>query len=240
MDHSSSSDEPQLASRRRALKASLLLGASATAGLTPSALAKGKVTPAQTEGPFYPDLDNDLTFVASREKRAKGDFIYVHGVVRDTAGKPIAAALVDIWQTDHLGIYDHAGDPNQKKKDKNFQNYGRFVTAEDGRYCFKTIKPRHYGDERFMRTPHIHYKVARRGYDEVTTQLYFSDEKKMNADDTLYNKLSKEDQALCTSDRVPIEKTAPDVQGRMKKAFSEKEWPQDITVCEFDIVMGAV
>ncbi len=226
-------------SRRQALKATVLLGASA--GLAQQVVGKSEpVTPAQTEGPFYPDLDNDLTFVASREKRAKGEHLYVHGVVQDTEGKPIANALVDIWQTDHQGIYDHAGDPNQNKKDKNFQSFGRFVTGEDGRYCFKTIKPRHYGDENFQRTPHIHYKIARRGYHEVTTQLYFADEAKLNAKDGLYKRLSKDEQQLVTVARGPIEKASPAVQGTLKKVFKEDSWPEAITVCRFDVVMGAV
>lgn len=205
------------------------------------AMGKSAPTPEQTEGPFYPDLDNDLTFVASREKRAKGGFLYVHGVVRDTEGKPIANALVDIWQTDHKGIYDHAGDENQKKKDKNFQSYGRYVTGPDGSYCFKSIKPRKYGDETFMRTPHIHYKVARRGYHELTTQLYFADETEMNAKDGLYKRLTPEGQKQVTIEFTPIKKADASVQETMKKAFKEEDgFPKKITVGQFDLVMKAV
>lgn len=224
-------------SRRNALKATFLLGT--TAGMAGTALGKSEPTPAQTEGPFYPDLDNDLTFVSSRKERAKGDHLYVHGVVRDTEGKPIANALVDIWQTDHQGIYDHAGDPSQKDKDKNFQCYGRFVTGEDGSYHFKSIKPRHYGDEKFQRTPHIHYKVVRRGYHELTTQLYFADEE-LNAKDTLYNKLSKDDQKLVTVDFQPIGKAPENLQMKLKKAFQEEAFPEGITVGQLDLAMMPV
>lgn len=224
-------------SRRHALKATLLLGSAA--GITGTALGKSEPTPAQTEGPFYPDLDNDLTFVASRKERAKGEHLYVHGVVRDTEGKPIANALVDIWQTDHQGIYDHAGDPSQKDKDKNFQCYGRFVTGEDGSYHFKSIKPRHYGDETFQRTPHIHYKVARRGYHELTTQLYFAGEK-LNAKDTLYNKLSKDDQKLVTVDFQAVDKAPENLRKKLKKAFKEEAFPDGITVGQLDLTMKPV
>ena len=224
-------------SRRQALRASLLLGTSA--GLAGSALGKSEPTPSQTEGPFYPDLDNDLTFVSSRKERAKGNHLYVHGSVRDTEGKPIPNALVDIWQTDHKGIYDHAGDPKQKDKDKNFQCYGRCVTGEDGTYHFKSIKPRHYGDEKFQRTPHIHYKVTRRGYHELTTQLYFAGEK-LNAKDGLYKKLSTDDQKLVTVDFQPIALTDKSVQSKLKDTFSESEWPEGITVGQLDLVMKPV
>ena len=226
-----------ISARRPLVRATLLLGTSA--GLAGTAVGKSDPTPAQTEGPFYPDLDNDLTFVSSRKKRAKGSHLYVHGTVRDTEGKPIANALIDIWQTDHKGIYDHAGDPNQKKKDKNFQSYGRFVTGKDGTYLFKSIKPRHYGDENFQRTPHIHYKVARRGYHELTTQLYFAGEK-LNAKDPLYNKLSAEDQKLVTVVFQPVAQADQQLQSKLKEAFSESEWPKGITVGQFDLVMKPV
>ncbi len=204
-------------------------------------MGKAAPTPEQTEGPFYPDLNNDLTFVASRDARAQGDFLYVHGVVQDTEGKPIGNALVDIWQTDNQGIYDHAGDPNQKKKDQDFQSYGRFVTDADGRYFFKTIKPRKYGDERFMRTPHIHYKVARRGYHELTTQLYFSDETEMNAKDGIYSRLSEEERKQVTVAFVSVLEAKPPLQGELMERFQEKEsFPKDIRVGEFSLVMRAV
>lgn len=232
MSHSSSLPS----SRRHALKATVLLGA----GLTSRGFAQADPTPEQTEGPFYPDLDNDLTFVASRTKRAEGKFLYVHGVVCDTEGKPVSNALVDIWQTDHQGIYDHAGDPNQKKKDVNFQSYGRFVTGEDGRYCFKTIKPRHYGDENFMRTPHIHYKVARRGYHELTTQLYFADEPEMNAKDGIYKQLSKEEQKQVTIAFDAMEKAPGPVREILAAAFEDSPWPEGITQGSFDLVMRPV
>ena len=116
---------------------------------------------------------------------------------------------------------------------------GRCVTGEDGTYQFKSIKPRHYGDETFQRTPHIHYKVARRGYHELTTQLYFAGEK-LNAEDTLYNKLSVEDQKLVTVDFQPIAQAGKSIQALLKKTFDESEWPKGITVGRFDLVMKPV
>ena len=228
---------PSSHSRRDALKASVLLGAST--GLAASAFGKSSPTPQQTEGPFYPDLDNDLTFVSSRKERAQGDYIYVHGIVTDPDGTPIPNALVDIWQTDHQGIYDHAGDPNQKNKDKNFQSYGRFVTGEDGHYHFKSIKPRHYGDEKFLRTPHIHYKVARRGFHELTTQLYFDGEK-LNAQDGIYNKLSADEQKLVTITFTKIDKDDKNAQALLKKAFGDDAWQNGMKEGSFDLVLQPV
>ena len=50
---------------------------------TGEAQAAKSVTPAQTEGPFYPDMDNDLTRVQGAKKKPAGKFIYVHGTVYD-------------------------------------------------------------------------------------------------------------------------------------------------------------
>ena len=66
------------------------------------------------------------------EGNARRVLIYSHdsfGLGHLRRCRAIANALVDIWQTDHQGIYDHAGDANQKKKDENFQSFGRFVTG---------------------------------------------------------------------------------------------------------------
>ena len=69
--------------RREALAGSFLLAGSA---VVPGSEAAKPVTPAQTEGPFYPDMDNNLTRVQGANKKPKGDSIYVHGKVFDKEG----------------------------------------------------------------------------------------------------------------------------------------------------------
>ncbi len=222
------------ASRRDALK-TLSVGA-ASAILTTGATQAAQPTPSQTEGPFYPDIDNDLTFVKSREDRAKGDYIYVYGLVKDTDGNPVKGSLVEIWQTDHQGIYDHAGDENHAQKDKNFQSFGRCVTNEKGHYIFKTIRPRYYSAGKGFRTPHIHYKVWRRGYHELTTQMYFTGEEK-NAEDSLYKKLSKEEQAQVTVPFKMPENLHEAVKARLQSDFSDTEPVPGSKLGRFDLVL---
>jgi protocatechuate 3,4-dioxygenase beta subunit len=224
--------------RRELLKLSLTAGA--TAPMLLGAAVHGAVpTPSQTEGPFYPDIDNDLTFVRRRDQRAMGDVLYVHGVVMDADGKPVSRALVEIWQTDHEGIYDHAGDTRHKDKDPNFQSFGRCVTDDQGRYYFKTIRPRWYGDERFLRTPHIHYKVWRRGYHELTTQLYFKGEER-NKDDGLYNELTSDEQMLVTVDFHQVDSMSTDLAAAIKQEFDDAQPVADARVGQFDLVLRTV
>jgi protocatechuate 3,4-dioxygenase beta subunit len=130
-------------------------------------------TPAQTEGPFYPDklpldTDNDLLVVNNGITPAVGEVTWVSGRILDARGEPVRNALVEIWQCDNGGAYLHSRTGNADKKDKNFQGFGRFLTGSTGEYVFRTIKPVPYPG----RTPHIHYKIKRGGKDLLTTQCY--------------------------------------------------------------------
>jgi len=154
-------------------------------------------TPRQTGGPFYPtkrgEADPDLTQVQDRGGRAAGEVISVRGRVLDQEEKPIADAVVEIWQANSYGRYDHERDAgNPRQLDPNFQGWAEILTNERGEYGFKTIKPGSYpvdGRGGWTRPPHIHFKVSRRGYHEITTQMYFADEP-LNERDGIRNALS--------------------------------------------------
>jgi protocatechuate 3,4-dioxygenase, beta subunit len=130
-------------------------------------------TPAQTEGPFFPDklpldTDNDLLVINDKLTPAVGEITHVTGKVLDAKGNPLKNAVVEIWQCDANGAYLHSESDNAAKRDGNFQGFGRFLTGSTGEYYFRTIKPVPYP----QRTPHIHYKVLKGGKDLLTTQLY--------------------------------------------------------------------
>ncbi len=141
---------------------------------TPGLFAEELVrTPAQTEGPFYPDhlpldTDNDLLVINNGITPAVGEVTFLSGRVLDGRGDPVRNAVVEIWQCDSGGAYLHTGTGNKDKRDKNFQGFGRFLTGSTGEYLFRTIKPVAYPG----RTPHIHMKVKRGGKDLLTTQCY--------------------------------------------------------------------
>src|SRR3954467_4385876 len=90
-------------------------------------------TPAQTEGPFYPDklpldTDNDLIVINDGLTPAVGEITYLSGKILDSRGNPVRNAAVEIWQCDNGGAYLHSRTGNAESKDKNFQGFGRFVT----------------------------------------------------------------------------------------------------------------
>jgi protocatechuate 3,4-dioxygenase beta subunit len=140
----------------------------------PGAFAEELVrTPAQTEGPFYPDklpldTDNDLLVINDGITPAVGEVSWVSGRVLDARGEPIRNALVEIWQCDHNGAYIHSKTGNREKQDKHFQGFGRFITGSSGEYLFRTIKPVPYPG----RAPHIHYAIKMKGRKELITQCY--------------------------------------------------------------------
>jgi protocatechuate 3,4-dioxygenase beta subunit len=175
-------------SRRAFLTGSFALGAGAVTA--PGLLAEELIrTPAQTEGPFYPnklplDTDNDLLIVNDSFTPGVGEITHLGGRILDSRGNPLRNALVEIWQVDGHGAYIHTGDPNRKKHDSNFQGFGRFLTGSTGEYYFRTIKPIAYPG----RTPHIHFKIKKADKELLTTQCYVKGER-LNERDGIYREL---------------------------------------------------
>lgn len=183
--------------RRNLLKTSLLSGA---ALLTLPKLANAnsacsaKKTPPQVKGPFYPvvdqvDTDADLIQVQGAHDIAKGFIVLIEGTVTNQHCQPVAGVLVEIWQACETGRYNHPVDPNPAELDPNFQYWGKALTDKNGFYRFRTIIPGAYpADSNWMRPPHIHFKVAKLGYTELITQMYFAGES-LNAQDKILMQL---------------------------------------------------
>src|SRR5437773_4142188 len=111
----------------------------------PGVFAELVRTPRQTEGPFYPDhlpldTDNDLITVNDSLTPAVGEITHLSGRILDLKGNPVRNALVEIWQVDGKGVYLHTGDSGRRKRDANFQGFGRFLTSSSGEYYFRTVK----------------------------------------------------------------------------------------------------
>ena len=210
-------------SNRRVFLGALTLGTAAftTRGLFADDLTR---TPAQTEGPFYPnklplDTDNDLILVNDGLTPAVGEITHLTGRILDSKGDPIKNAVVEIWQCDAKGVYLHTADSDGKKdqQDKNFQGFGRFLTDSKGEYYFRTIKPVAYPG----RSPHIHYKIRHKGKDLLTTQCYVKGEKANNRDGVYRGIRDPKARESVTIDFAPI-----------------KESRADELAARFDVVLG--
>jgi protocatechuate 3,4-dioxygenase, beta subunit len=193
-----------VAERRRVLQAAAAAAFIATPALHLRALAQTpsrRLTPAQTEGPFYPvalPADSDADLLANGALRyAKGQPAWVEGTLADTDGRPVRGAVVEIWQCDEQGHYHHPGDGD--RADRAFQGFGNVAVDGEGRYRFRTIRPVAYGG----RAPHIHVKVKLDRRDLLTTQLYAQGDAG-NARDFLWQRLrNDEDRAALTVAFVP-------------------------------------
>lgn len=152
------------------------------------AVAEWLETPMQMAGPFYPvtlplDRDNDLTTVAGRSERAKGDIIDVAGRVLGTDGAPASGVKVEIWQVDAFGRYGHPDDDQPQARDPGFQGYGHAITDAAGGYRFRTVRPVAYPG----RAPHIHFGIGpQSGASFFFTQMYIEGAPE-NAKDFLLN-----------------------------------------------------
>jgi protocatechuate 3,4-dioxygenase beta subunit len=180
---------------RPAMQRRILLAAPAL--LVLPAAAQLPPTPAQIEGPYYPeaipaDADADLRSVAGQPRAARGQPLLLEGTVRGRDGAPLAGARVQIWQADENGIYLHPGQPRLSERDQGFQGFGATVSDNAGRYAFRTIRPGLYPG----RTRHIHVRATSPdGRRELTTQAYFPDSPQ-NGRDILLRMLSAENRAL--------------------------------------------
>ncbi|MDY0747395.1 protocatechuate 3,4-dioxygenase subunit alpha [Paucibacter sp. R3-3] len=134
------------------------------------------------ESNFGPVLVNDQT---------QGERIRIEGRVFDGIGTVLKDVLIEIWQANAEGKYDHPGDLQAGKAiDPNFRGWGRGCTDfETGVYHFETIKPGPVAGRngRFM-APHINVWIVARGINlGLNTRIYFSDEAEANRKDAVLN-----------------------------------------------------
>ncbi len=181
------------------------LAGMAAAGTPIVSMAALLATPPGPTGPFYPDElpadgDNDLTRVQGRAGIARGEITELSGRLLDLNGRPIAGGRIEIWQCDANGRYHHPRDGG-RALDPDFQGFGHTVTAADGGYRFRTIKPVPYPG----RTPHIHMAVFAPGQGPFVTQLYVRGEPR-NADDFLFQRIPSDRRPAATTQFAPSQR----------------------------------
>lgn len=117
----------------------------------------------------------------------KGERIAIEGTVFDGAGAPVRDVLIEIWQANAEGKYQHPGDRQPGKAvDPSFRGWGRGCSDFDsGLLRFETIKPGAVmGRNGRPMAPHISLWIVARGINlGLHTRLYFSDEAQANAHD---------------------------------------------------------
>jgi catechol 1,2-dioxygenase len=157
-------------------------------------------TTANLMGPFWrldsPRTRNGESIVRSATPgepigEPTGEPIFVDAWVRDTRGRPVAGAEVDVWHASNEGFYE-SQDPGQA--DMNLR--GKLTTDDAGHIAFRSIKPRGYpipvngpvGDllraqgRHNLRPAHIHFMIYKAGYKTQFSQVYSSDDPFLESD----------------------------------------------------------
>ncbi len=157
-------------------------------------------TPSQTVGPYLgialPWADGPEVVAAGTD----GAFV-LRGELRDGAGDPVPDGLVEIWQADPDGRFDHPDDPRGAVPRPGFRGFGRSATDADGRYWFHTVKPGPLpAGDGGSEAPHLTVSVFARGLvQRLVTRVYFPDEAAANAADPVLLTLPAAERALLTA-----------------------------------------
>ena len=149
-------------------------------------------TTANLLGPFWrldsPRTENGGSIVRSP---TPGPELFVNAYVKDSDGKPVAGAEVDVWQSSTEGLYE-----NQDAGQADMNLRGKFLTDADGKISFRSIKPAGYpipiagpvGDllraqgRHNMRPAHVHFLIYKPGFKTHISQVYLPDDPHIETD----------------------------------------------------------
>lgn len=185
-------------------------------------------------GPFYVHDAPELPLGSNICLDRKGEDMVISGVIRDTAGKPIPSAKLDVWQTNDDGFYD----VQQKGLQPDFNLRGVFRTDDAGRYWFRAVKPRFYPipddgpvgqllgklGRHPYRPAHLHFIISAEGYEPLTTHIFDPDDRYIDSDAVFGVKKS----LLATFDKIEDPERARQLE------FSSPFWETT-----FDFVLAA-
>ncbi len=143
-------------------------------------------------GPFHVEGAPELPMGANICLDAKGEDMVVSGRILDTEGKPVAGAVIDVWQANDEGFYD----VQQKGIQPDFNLRGVFRTGPDGRYWFRAVKPKFYPipddgpvgkllgqlGRHPYRPAHLHYIIKADGFETLTTHIFDPDDRYIGTD----------------------------------------------------------
>ncbi len=144
-------------------------------------------TPSQTIGPFFKSSLIRSGAASLARPGTRGERMVIFGHVLDGDGAPVDDAMVEIWQANADGRYDHPEDLQEKLVDPHFHGFGRAATDQHGCFRFDTIKPgRLPGVGDVLQAPHINVSVFARGLlKRLATRIYFPGEPSNSTDAVL-------------------------------------------------------
>lgn len=158
-------------------------------------------TASQTAGPYvhiglapqaagFNIFEKNFSHVLTNS-HTQGERIIVEGRVFDGSGTAVRDVLLEVWQANAAGRYNHPADQQTNKDlDEDFRGWGRTCSDFDsGVWRFDTIKPGAViGRDGRMMAPHLNLWIVARGINiGLNTRMYFSDEQAANENDPVLN-----------------------------------------------------
>ncbi|MCO4838067.1 MAG: hydroxyquinol 1,2-dioxygenase [Oceanospirillaceae bacterium] len=153
--------------------------------------SRDDATSSSVLGPFHVSGAPALAVGGDMKRHFGGPVLLAEGVIRDTHGKPIPGAQIDIWQTAPNGLY-----ASQDEAQDTFSFHGLMSVADDGYYAFTTVKPVEYTvpsdgpvggilracGRHPWRPSHLHYIVTAPGYQSLVTEIFPADDPYLDQD----------------------------------------------------------
>jgi len=150
----------------------------------------GNATESTVLGPFFVAGAPELPLGANITKPSTpGEPCVVNCTLKDMKGKPVAGALIDVWEAGGDGFYDV-----QKPEGTNLR--ARFRSDVLGRFYFRCVKPVSYPvphdgpvgkmlvatGRHPMRPGHLHFMIEAPGCDKLVTHLFVKGDKYLDSD----------------------------------------------------------
>jgi protocatechuate 3,4-dioxygenase beta subunit len=156
----------------------------------------------------------DANLTHQHEGEPLGERIVVSGRLLDENSKPVANALIELWQCNAAGRYRHVVDDHNAPLDPNFTGWGRVLTDAQGNYRFVTIKPGAYpwrNHYNAWRPAHLHFSIFGIGLvQRLVTQMYFPGDPLL-AYDPMYNSIPDDTARSRLISQFDWERTIPDI-----------------------------
>ena len=149
-------------------------------------------TPRTIEGPLYvagaPLSQHEARLDDGQDN---GTVLFMQGRVLDTAGEPLAGAIVDVWHANTGGTYSYF-DASQSA----FNLRRRIETDAEGHFRFRSIVPSGYGcppdgptqhlldqlGRHGQRPAHIHFFISASNHRHLTTQINLAGDQYLHDD----------------------------------------------------------
>jgi hydroxyquinol 1,2-dioxygenase len=152
--------------------------------------ASGDATEATVLGPFFVEGSPEVPLGGDISNGASGEPCWVEGTVTDTTGKPLAGALIEVWEADEDGQYD------VQYTDDRTAARGHLHTDDEGGFAFWAVTPTPYPiphdgpvgqlleavGRSPMRASHLHFMVSQPGHRTLVTHIFVRGDEFLDSD----------------------------------------------------------